>query len=312
MFWIIYKNLEKEVITLSNKIVFCDQQENVYSIYISDLLIRTAVEIEAISKELYKVAGGNMKPVDADGNERDLMFDTDCIQFLDLNWGITKKCVKVVCPNFYFKKEENLKLYPLKNCNKKGKGRWKKAYQAVKHDRVESLMFGNIANLLRALAALYILNIYYRNEKFEIGTMLNTSPFDTRMGSDIFSASLIRADKYNFDKLIFKEVTEEDFKSAILVQKFTDESFNNISLSLEKFKDSAKNRFATSPSVAEFLKTNPEYKFKGYLAFAKDAGGDDLMREILQNQSIIDHINKAEIEVIVYKGQNIYSSTEQD
>lgn len=86
MFWVIYKNLEKEVIELANKLHFCDNQENMYSIYISDLLIRTAVEIEALSKELYKSAGGNMNPVDTEGNERDLMFDSDCIQFLDQKW----------------------------------------------------------------------------------------------------------------------------------------------------------------------------------------------------------------------------------
>ena len=110
MFWTIYKNLENEVISLSNKLHFCDKQENVYSIYISDLLIRTAVEIESLSKELYKAAGGNMRPLDEEGNERVLMFDTDCIQFLDKNFGITKKRVNVVCPSFYFAKKENLQL----------------------------------------------------------------------------------------------------------------------------------------------------------------------------------------------------------
>ena len=82
MFWVIYKNLEKEIIELSNKLHFCDKQEKVYSIYISDLLIRISVEIEALSKELYKIAGGNMKPLDDEGNERDLMFDSDCIHHL--------------------------------------------------------------------------------------------------------------------------------------------------------------------------------------------------------------------------------------
>lgn len=90
LYWSIYKNLERELIELSNKIHFCDKQDNVYSVHISDLLIRTSVEIEALSKELYKLAGGNMKPLDDDGNERDLFFDTDCIQYLDFNWGITK------------------------------------------------------------------------------------------------------------------------------------------------------------------------------------------------------------------------------
>ena len=306
MFWAIYKNLENEVISLSNKLHFCDKQENVYSIYISDLLIRTAVEIESLSKELYKAAGGNMRPLDEEGNERVLMFDTDCIQFLDKNFGITKKRVNVVCPSFYFTKKENIQLQPLKNCDKRGEGRWKKAYQAVKHDRINSLDAGNVANLIRALASLYILNIYYRDEKYEIGTMLNTSPFDTRMGSDIFSLSLVRADKYNFNNNKFTEASDEDFRSAILIQKFCDDSYKSIKVSLEQFESNAKNMFITSPKVQQFLKVHPDYAFKGYLTFAKDVDGDSFVTEILRGQKIIDDINNAKIEVVLNKGKSIY------
>lgn len=309
MFWVIYKNLEKEIIELSNKLHFCDKQEKVYSIYISDLLIRISVEIEALSKELYKNAGGNMRLLDDEGNERDLMFDSDCIQFLDINWGITKKRVNVVCPNFYFTKTENLELQPLKDCNKHGQGRWKKAYQAVKHDRVNSLDAGNVGNMIRALAALYILNIYYRNEKYEIGTMLNTNPFDTRMGSDIFSLLLVRADKYNFNNGQFTEASDDDFKSATLVQKFTDEAYEELKASLHQFESDAKDKIAASPKAAEFFRLNPDYKFKGYLAFAKDVGGDELVREIIRDQKIVGDINNAKIEVVLNKGQLIYPQT---
>lgn len=34
--------------------------------------------------------------------------------------------------------------------------------QAVKHDRINNLKKGNIGNLLKALAALYVLNVYDR------------------------------------------------------------------------------------------------------------------------------------------------------
>lgn len=91
LYWPIYKNLEKNLLELSQFIHFSDDQESVYSLYISDLLIRTAVEIEAISKELYKLTGGNMKPVDDSGKERTLYFDTDCIQHLDLKLENHKK-----------------------------------------------------------------------------------------------------------------------------------------------------------------------------------------------------------------------------
>lgn len=307
MFWAIYKNLEKEVVELSYKLHFCDGQEHVYSIHISDLLIRTAVEIEALSKELYKTAGGDLNLKDSHGNVRDLFFDSDCIQYFDINWKLTKKRVKVVCPTFYFKKAENLELQPLKDCNKRGKGRWKKAYQAVKHDRVNSLKLGNIGNLIRALASLYILNIYYRNEKYELGTMLHSTPFDTRMGSNIFAVSIVRADEYIFDKLSFTNATQDDFDTAILIQKLKDDSFNKLAYSIKKFEDDAQNVFASSHKTIEFIKNNPGYKFTGYLKFAKDIGGDAFVYELLQGQRVVDDIKNAQIEVILNKQQKVYT-----
>lgn len=91
LYWPMYKNLESELLELSNYIHFSDDQESVYSPHISDLLIRTASEIEAIAKELYQHTGGNMNPDDGNGNTRTLYFDSDCIQHLDLQWKITKK-----------------------------------------------------------------------------------------------------------------------------------------------------------------------------------------------------------------------------
>lgn len=307
MFWVIYKNLEKEIIDLSNKLHFCDKQEKVYSIYISDLLIRIAVEIEALSKELYKVAGGNMKPLDDAGNERDLMFDSDCIQYLDINWGITKKRVNVVCPNFYFTKIENLELQPLKDCNKYGQGRWKRAYQAVKHDRVNSLESGNIGNLIRALAALYILNIYYRNKTYNIGTIINTEPFDTRMGSDVFSVLIAHAEQFNYEKLDIEDTAKSELNAAVLIQKYTDESFKMVMKSFKEYNKEAGKRLLEAPEVIEFLKSNPEYKIKSLLSLANDAGGNELVEKIMRNQSIVTDLHKAKIEVVLNKGQKIYS-----
>ena len=310
LFWSIYKNLEKELIELSNKIHFCDKQNEVYSVHISDLLIRTAVEIEALSKELYKLAGGNMKPLDKEGNERDLFFDTDCIQYLDLNWGITKKCVNVVSPNFYFKKTENLVLRPLKDCNKRGSGRWKKAYQAVKHNRVESLAAGNIANLIRAMAALYLLNLYYRNEKYDVGTRMNTVPFDTRMGSDIFSVSLAHAEEYDFDRQVGDEsildVVKMDIPSSVLIQKYTNDSYIMLCNSMKEYNEESKNRLLQAPETTQFIKDNPDYKFKSLLSFANDIGGEEFANRMLSGQSIVKDIYKSNMEVILNKGQQIY------
>ena len=56
-----------------------------YSMKIADLLIRTTVEIESISKELYFREGGT-KP-----DDKDLYFDTDCLALLESKWSLSKK-----------------------------------------------------------------------------------------------------------------------------------------------------------------------------------------------------------------------------
>lgn len=113
LYWPVYKNLEKEVIELSNQIHFDDNQLSIYSIKISELLLRCSVEIEAISKNLYFKLGGT-QPTD-----RDLYFDTDCLQLLEDNWLLSKKRLLISAPNFYFENDENRILIPLLKANKK-------------------------------------------------------------------------------------------------------------------------------------------------------------------------------------------------
>lgn len=316
LYWSIYKNLERELLALSDNVHFCDAQDSVFSIHISDLLIRTSVEIEALSKELYKSTGGDIHPLDEDGNERDLYFDSDCIQHLDLNWKITKKTVNVVSPNFFFTKPENLSLKPLKDCNKRGKGRWKKAYQAVKHNRVEALHVGNIANLIRAMAALYLLNIYYRDEHYDIGTIMNTTPFDCGMGSEIFSVALAHAEKCHFGANMSDESIDEDVKSqldsSVIVQKYTDKSFELLHQTMIEYDTKAKETLITSPEVAKFLAENPDYKVKSWMSFAQDAGGESLVNRMMQGQGVLRSIPQATMEVVLNKGQQIYPILENN
>ena len=60
LYWNIYQRLEQELIELSDVIFIDDVQINVYSMKIADLLMRTCVEIEAISKKLYVDNGGTI------------------------------------------------------------------------------------------------------------------------------------------------------------------------------------------------------------------------------------------------------------
>lgn len=197
IFWQTYLNLEKEVIEVSKYIFFtdevlvnsgggvvtqsCTSQLEAFSPHISDLLVRCCVQIEALSKELYFDNGGT-KP----RGDTNILFDEDCLKLIDIKWQTHNKVVLVVAPFFNFTKDENRILKPLKEAHKRQGTYWEKAYQAVKHDRYSSLQKGNVKAVIHALAALYLLNLYYRNYSW-VTKYQDISKQDYSMGSAIFS-----------------------------------------------------------------------------------------------------------------------------
>lgn len=164
MFWQTYLKIENEMLEISKYIYITDEpddsQLNVFSPYIADLLIRVCVEIEAISKELYHNLGGEKKR-----GYNSLKFDVECLKKIDMTYKTSKKMVYVSCPMFNLTKDNNRMFRPLNKAHKTQGTAWESAYQAIKHDRYESLSKGTVRNLLHALGALYLLNIYNRNVK---------------------------------------------------------------------------------------------------------------------------------------------------
>ena len=219
IFWNSYRRLEKEVLALSDTIHFCDDQIKVYSSKIADLLVRTAIEFESLVKVLY-YANGGIKP---DG--RDLYFDTDCVKHLEGKWLLSKKTITVISPYFYFEKDENKILKPLYNAYKRRRSssRWQQAYQAVKHDRINNLKSGNIGNLILALGALYILNIYYREATFESVADKDASNVDWGLGSEIFAVK-----KADYDECIYLvKHTDESAQAFITVMQGVNKQVND-------------------------------------------------------------------------------------
>lgn len=183
LYWPVYQNLEKEFLSICDIIHVDDSQLDVYSMKIAELLIRTVVEIESLAKNLYFANGGS-KP-----DDKDLYFDTDCMAHLVEIWNIDKKVVLVSSPNIFLTEDANLILTPLHKSNKRGSSSadWCKAYQAVKHNRVKELKRGNLKFFLRALAALYLLNLYFKDEKINFITPGKDQYHDFSFGSQIFS-----------------------------------------------------------------------------------------------------------------------------
>ena len=68
-----------------------------------------------------------------------------------------------------------------------GQCKWKCAYQAVKHSRNDNLEKGNLENFIHSLAALYLLNLYYKDLSIEIGNDDKGATIDKTCGSMVFS-----------------------------------------------------------------------------------------------------------------------------
>lgn len=226
IFWQTYLNLEKEAIEVSKYIFFtdevlvngkngivaqsCNTQLETFSPHIADLLVRCCVQIEAISKELYFDNGGTKARGDSS-----ILFDEDCMKLIDIKWQTHKKTVMIVAPFFNFTKDENCILKPLKEAHKRQGTYWEKAYQAVKHDRYSSLHKGNVKAFIHALAALYLLNLYYRNDSW-VTKYHDISKLDYSMGSAIFTVKSPATDRlwYGNNPIISESPYVVSYKDA--------------------------------------------------------------------------------------------------
>lgn len=182
IYWPIYLNIESEINKLMYAIHMDDSHLNVHSSIISDLILRCCAEIESLAKELYKNNGGPKKS--------GIKYDYDALKFLDDNWMISKKKVLISSINCFFSKVELTpfaKDTPKTDSPGKLTYMWNNAYQNLKHDRRNGLQYGNVAALFSAVAALYTLNLYYKDETFNGGTWRETIKVDLSMGSTVFS-----------------------------------------------------------------------------------------------------------------------------
>lgn len=232
MYWSVYENLESEVLALADNIMFDDAQLKVYSLKIGDLIVRCAVEIESISKELYFNESG-VSRIDENGKPRKPYFDYVCLKHLIDKWLIDKKKLQITSYKMNLSAENSV-LFPLLNVAEKPNSKkvceWKQAYHAIKHDRAFSQEQANIKNLLNALGALYILNLYYRNESFWFNIPINTkapyvnqSKIFTPNICDIAKQHCVLLDSDNIDSVSADWLLslQESMESSIYVKRYT-------------------------------------------------------------------------------------------
>ena len=170
-----YQRLEHAVLDLSFSIHFSDDQIDVYSVAIADLIMRCATDIESIAKDLCRE---NFKFEPAKPG--------DCFNSFEQEWQITKKSLLIVCPYFNFKNNFAPKLQPF-NYENGSENDYFSQYNALKHDKTKNLSKATVGTLIRILGALYILNLYYKRDAYPLGNDCFGTKIDKTMGSKIFS-----------------------------------------------------------------------------------------------------------------------------
>lgn len=277
LFWNAYRRLEKEVLALSEAIHFDDSQLGVYSSKIGDLLVRTVIEIESLSKVLYFANGGTQP-----AGRSYVYFDTDCLALLESKWKIGKKVIQVSSPYLYFDKEKNKILTPLYKASKCGdkSAEWMRAYQAVKHDRVNNLRKGNIKNLLNALGALFVLNIYYRDATIENVNDKSASNIDWGLGSELFTVKVSPESGGASTNKIYEP--KADYEESIYLVKHTDLSASAFLKVMKDVNDQVSEE--TAIEVRMDLKDRIE---KGELDVKSDGFGQVVSEEIKKRRNNI-------------------------
>lgn len=263
IFWQTYLKIEREMLEIAKYIYVTDEnnegQLNVYSPHIADLLVRTCIEIEALSKELYFNLGGPKQRGD-----KSLMFDIDCLKLIDINYKTSKKKVLISCLSFNLTKDKNKEFRPLKEAHKKQGTDWERAYQAVKHDRYSSLSKGTILNLIHAIGALYLLNIYYKNVKL-YSKYLDVSKIDFSLGSMIFAVKKPE-EKYVVDVINNKRINDVlEANESPFILKYTDSSYKSVLEANDKMNEEMKKYLSEQPEFNEL-------EFQNQINAAKNEG----------------------------------------
>ncbi|WP_316768044.1 hypothetical protein [Pedobacter frigiditerrae] len=193
LYWPVYKNIEYEFENLTYSIQIDDAQLKVYSSKIGDLILRSSIEIEAITKSIYKREIGEYN--------HNFKFDADGLQKLNNLYYLCEKEVILTSPSCFV--SSNIIKPFLKNVKRTGSDKltfsWNNAYQNIKHNRSEFISEASIGNLIEIIAALYVLNLIFKNDVYHLGFIQDKSgKFNPSQGSSIFAIKLFEPPGLSF------------------------------------------------------------------------------------------------------------------
>ncbi|MDP5200224.1 MULTISPECIES: hypothetical protein [Flavobacterium] len=276
IYWPVYKNLELGVLNLSYSIHIDDNQLNVYSSQISDLILRASAEIESISKELYKSNGGL--------KTSKIKYDSDALEHLNNLWKLDLKSVIVTSVNC-FQTLKELKPFIKNETSTFHNGityTWNNSYQNLKHDRANSLRFGNLKYLFDIMSALYILNLYYKNDTVLLYNDGGGVNFPSNMGSDLFSVKLHKWSLYD-ENLNYKK--RVDFDECLYFTHYTEQTIENIKNAYAKDLQEMRSSILHHPKAMEYLKNNKVEEILDEELMKKILGDEEYLHFTINNSA---------------------------
>lgn len=153
LFFQIYQSLEKELLEMTDYIHFSDNNLDVYSVKLSNFILRANVESESLFKELFKrtehYKGLTKK-------EKNLELENNTYTEVNAVYKLDKKTIYIASEIFYFQDRYSEPFTPFKY-EKNGKDSHK-IYNSIKHDKVNNLKKADLETAINMLGTLFILN----------------------------------------------------------------------------------------------------------------------------------------------------------
>jgi hypothetical protein len=284
VYWPVFQNLEQIAARLTRDIHICDEQLDVYSSSITDLILRAVAEIESISKSLYKRHNGP--------KEGQIRFDHEALKFLNQQWNLEEK-VAIVSHHNCFQTEKL--IFPFrKRTERSGSGKntyeWNNAYQNLKHDREAKFNYGSLRHLFSSLSALYILNIYYRDETFDLGKVSNAQSFSANVGSDIFAVEVAANAGHGPNG---EYIHPENFSRAVYYTNHTQETHDIFWESVREYNRVLSEFTFSNPAIVKYISEHDMSKFEG-----------NIVQEVLGNEGFISLLRQADA-VVKIEGEQL-------
>ena len=147
-YWPVYRRLEDEFCDFSYFVALEDSHLKVYSIKLSELVLRICAECENIGLSLMAELGIMSK---------NRMTFVDIGRHLKSRTNLESKSAKVV---WHYQSLKNVEISPFKDWSKKNPN-WFQDYNDLKHNRVhqQGISCAKHGSVLNGLCALYLLNV---------------------------------------------------------------------------------------------------------------------------------------------------------